>query len=294
MANNRELFSKTLQKTFEPIALPLPDISNQRLDKVISEAKEFYESDVTPRAKRERSNILYGTPQWPSGTQFKFGNMTDRTYVHSPYADQYAYSQGPAPVNWKYIYLDPYASDNALANAVVQAQAVQDVNRWYTDYVPTLFKRTPIPAIVGHLPAWGSDEASNKRLQLFYGITPDESNLLKVYGPQQKTNVLYDVKHQAENRGLRFEIWKRLKQELGRVPTIEETDAYIQSLSEDDLKSLQPTGIKKQNDYQIDQNSKQIKDALIHVAQNSTTSPTYLYAKRGDIINYLSYFNYGG
>ena len=291
MADNKEQLSKTLQKTFEPIALPLPDISNQRVDKIVSEAKEFYESDVTPRAKRERSNILYGIPQWSKWTQFKFGNMADRTYVHSPYADSYAYSQSPAPVNWKYIYLDPYASDNALANTVVQAQTVQDANRWHTDYVPTLFKRTPIPAIVGHLPPWDSDESFNKRLQLFYGITPDESNLLKVYGTQQKTNVLYDVKHQAENRGLRFEIWKRLKQQLGRVPTIEETDAYIQSLSEDELKSFQPTGIKKQNDYQIDQNLDQIKDALIHVAQNSTTSPTYLYAKRGGTINYLNCFN---
>lgn len=291
MANNKEQLSKTLQKTFEPITLPLPDISNQRLDKVVSEAQEFYESDVTPRAKRERSNILYGIPRWNRQTQFQFGNMADRTYVHSPYANQHAYSQGPTPVNWEHIYLDPYASDNALANAVVQTQSVQDANRWYTDYVPTLFKRTPIPAIVGHLPAWDSDESLNRRLQLFYGITPDEANLLKVYSPQQQTNVLYDLKHQAENRGLRFEIWKRLKQQLGRVPTIEETDAYIQSLSEDDLKSLQPTGIKKQNDYQIDQNSNQIKDALIHVAQNSTTTPTYLYAKRGGTINYLNYFN---
>jgi DNA replication protein DnaC len=66
MATNKTKKSNPkIVKSFDDFQYLSPtDIGTKRLEDAAALAKEFYETDVTPRAERERSNILYGIPGW--------------------------------------------------------------------------------------------------------------------------------------------------------------------------------------------------------------------------------------
>ena len=75
-------------------------------------------------------------------------------------------------------------------------------------------------------------------------ITASEESLLnqayQVSDPSSSSNDLME-KH-ASNRDMRFTIWKELRNILGRTPTLEETDAYIKSMSKEDLQRMIRSG----------------------------------------------------
>jgi hypothetical protein len=104
-------------------------------------------------------------------------------------------------------------------------------------------------------------------------ITPkDRTYLTDAYNaPESSVSNKLTEKH-ASNREMRFLIWKQLREELGRNPTLEETDAYIKQLTPEELESFKTNGY--QDDYWNDPdfNTFDVKNALIHVAQNNQPS----------------------
>lgn len=89
------------------------------------------------------------------------------------------------------------------------------------------------------------------------------------------SRMLYE-KH-ATNRESRYNIWNDLSKQLGRNPTIEELNSYIETLPFDKLKEYM-------GGYSPDYNlsdEKALKKALIEVAQDSTSKNISNYAARG-------------
>lgn len=86
------------------------------------------------------------------------------------------------------------------------------------------------------------------------------------------------------NTIIRFKLWKDLKDELGRIPTLEETDEYIRNYNPYWLKVIFNNSnlplYKNDRIYLKDEDVDAVKKALIHVAQNNNQS------KQNDQLNY--------
>lgn len=90
----------------------------------------------------------------------------------------------------------------------------------------------------------------------------------------------------AVNTQTRYKVWRDLYQKLGRVPTLNETDAYIRQLSPEQLNTIFTGGygltmyindLMKNGGY----NSEDLKNSMIHVAQTDNKDKDTDMAKHG-------------
>lgn len=85
------------------------------------------------------------------------------------------------------------------------------------------------------------------------------------------------------NSETRYRIWKRLRDQLGRVPTLEEVDNAIDNSGEELLKSIRDSNAYGNKAYQNGMDLEKVKNALKYVAQNTTNQNTSIaYAKLGN------------
>ena len=103
------------------------------------------------------------------------------------------------------------------------------------------------------------------------------------------------VEKGATNSELRYILWKKLYDELGRRPSLQETDDYIRNYNDENLlNELYDLGSSYSNRYYMnhlynypdytpkeDTNTSNIKDALIHVASNDKKLDMTNLAKNG-------------
>ena len=238
-------------------------------------AKDFYQADVVPRAKRERSlwdKWSLETPQWLPNVNIIVGNNQKHSLNWnedgvSGYYDLLDRDIHLRPVNNR---SDVLVHEMGHANEYID---IVDKPWWLAKY-----------GILGNFirsfrPDYKRRHISNSEYKLLNrayqtdenSLTPDSNNISEKL---------------QSNRQLRYKIWIKLKEQLGRNPTLEETDEYIKKLSDSELRELIFT-----NDYIYDYmnhpeyNSYDTKNALMHVAQNNTHNNKQLYASRGGKFN---------
>lgn len=243
-------------------------------------AQEFYDTDVTPRAKRERhlfSRMTSNLPRWNKYAKMYLGEENNNNT--EPWKKYGSHRGFYAP--WDHtIHLN--IGTNDLDATLVHEQAHADQSRKGNPLLSRLF-------MAGY-----TFKPLNKLLTGTWTITPkDKTYLTNAYNAPESSVGSQLIEKHASNREMRFMIWKQLREELGRTPTLEETDTYIKQLTPEELKSF------KTNSYQYDYwndpdfNTFDVKNALIHVAQNSSSfqrqDGTYL-AASGGTINYLNLF----
>ena len=106
-------------------------------------------------------------------------------------------------------------------------------------------------------------------------------------------NYRFNAELEADNRAVRYRIWDDLKNTIGRVPTLEELDNYINTIDDAVLykKYIKPSGyldiysISEEGDY-FKENMQRVRQALIHVAQNNSSQDISHYAALGGHLFY--------
>lgn len=242
-------------------------------------AQEFYETDVTPRAKRERGLLnrrAYPIPKWNHKVSVYQGSEDGMHSQTWDYPGIKGYYNGE-------IHINPDGSD--ISNTIVHEQAHADQYK-YRD-TDSKLRNFFDNGYLGMLKNLVRGEAGKRN------ITASEESLLnqayQVSDPSSSSNDLME-KH-ASNRDMRFTIWKELRNILGRTPTLEETDAYIKSMSKEDLQRMIRSGYEQEYIQHENFNTYDTQNALMHVAHNSQQSPSQTtYAKQGGILNYSTYF----
>lgn len=271
----------------------MPETQNQNaalgqlfLKKSIEAAKEFYDNDVTPRAKRER-NLLqfraYGVPQWHSNVPIYFGSVNGK---HSFNWEDPGINAYYLPIN-NSIHVNPSRSANKPSD-LVHEMGHADQFRLHESALKSTFK-------YGFLAPFVQLAFSNKDA-IGANIPIAEQKILdSAYQPGDDANEdsKLTIEKHSSNREWRFNVWNELRQKLGRIPTLEETDAYIQSLTKEDLIRLSTNGYQEDyiNNNEFDPNK--VKNAMIHVAYNAPSQNTHTYyAKHGGTLNRINYFDY--
>lgn len=245
-------------------------------------AKQFYEEDVIPRAKRERSfwqRWSLETPKWLD-TPITMGSQ-DR---HSLDWNTNPGVSGFYSPRDRDIHLRPInTKSSTLVHEMTHANQNLDVVDTPQDFV----KHGIVGVILRSFrPDYKQQHITKKEKGLLEQAYQTDND------SQTKDSSLLIEKH-ASNRELRYVIWCRLREQLGRNPTLEETDAYIKQMTNEELESLQYT-----NDYIYDYmhhpnyNSYDVKTSLIHVAKGNTPSSQNqrMYARSGGRVNYLNMF----
>ena len=250
----------------------------------IEMAKEFYDYDVTPRAKRER-NLLqlraYGVPQWHSNVPIYLGSTNGKHSFEWEYPGIGAYH---SRIN-NSIHLDPL-SFTSKPSSIVHEMGHADQFRLHESIPKKMFKYGFFTPLIHNV-------FSNKDAAVITNIPITEQKILdSAYQPGDNSNEgsKMTVEKHSSNREWRFNVWNELRQKLGRIPTLEETDAYIQSLTKEDLIRLSTNGYQEDymnnNKFDLDK----AKDAMIHVAHNSPSQNIHTYyAKHGGSLNYFDY-----
>ena len=261
-------------------------------------AQQFYTSDVQPRAEKYRNIIqqtLHSTPTF------------DPSVIHWQ-------ATMPKDVLGYQTSTGIYVPKNVEAHTLVHEMTHEDQTREMIggrdshDWLFPILKRVNSTFRVA---LWGGGDDYTWRNDIDVPIK-ELRKINAAYQPpsrvivrDRETNELAEVatsqlipeadqvteKH-ASNRTLRYNLWSALKEQLGRVPTMEELDNYIRSLTLDDFKRFASDSYQDlyfMNDY-IDLDA--VKKSLIEVAQNNAPQNTMTaYARHGSKLNYLQFFN---
>lgn len=163
-----------------------------------------------------------------------------------------------------------------------------------------MFKRNPSTYIhefthdyrqsqgVGRLLPIGSEE-SYKNMPIYNGYSPEEEELLhKAYNMEGYPDMGYPQVREkgTTNTEIRYYLWNTLRQELGRTPTVEELNNYIDTIDEEQLWEI----IGARNGYgqhmyynRSKENTPYVRRALKEVASITPTSNPQapLYAATG-------------
>ena len=254
------------------------------------ESQMYYENDVTPRARRERSlksKLLYNTPTFDLSIPIKIVDIiynndgtpiTGASGAYDPKNNIFEFL--------RYTNTSPETYSHEMAHA----------NFW-KDFHNS---KTPLK----HPISWLRTQLIDKSGTPLQGIPVEEAYLLfdayKTKSPATQDSEDLTEKH-ATNRELRQHI---LKLEFGDYPTdLKTSDDIINNLSDDKLLQY----LQNQNDYGKDYYNyikdlpedqkvkavKNIKRALIHVAQNNSgfqKSDNTYFARSGGKLNYLKFF----
>lgn len=271
----------------------MPETQNQNaalgqfiLKPSIEAAKEFYDNDVTPRAKRER-NLLqlraYGVPQWHSNVPIYLGSVNGKHSFEWEYPGVNAYHSRQT----NSIHLDPLSFTSKPSN-LVHEMGHADQFRLHESALKSTFK-------YGFLAPFVQLAFSNKDAIGAHIPIAEQKILDSAYQPGDDANEdsKLTIEKHSSNREWRFNVWNELRQKLGRIPTLEETDAYIQSLTKEDLIRLSTNGYQEDyiNNNEFDPDK--VKNAMIHVAYNAPSQNTHTYyAKHGGTLNRINYFDY--
>lgn len=203
--------------------------------------KEFYEYDYIPRLNREipSSPSRYTLLRWERNipTSYTFAQKQSSIGLTSPNGIKYASTDGTIP-------------------------------RWMAAHEMAHYLRNK--KMGGKWQGFDSNGYSDREFQ----------NLNNAYGGLLAQRLGYNSERKEKEMGAintqtRYQIWRQLRENLGRRPSMEETDAYINSLSSDQLKEIfQSTrdGYTTKADMQQFY-APAVQDALIHVAANASKNP---------------------
>lgn len=252
------------------------DILQQHLDNVNS----FYYNDVVPRLQREHQGL-----KTKADINFPYLNIEDIDF------NPIWLGKGKAAAYVNQIFPSKIHSyETPEVRHFDEDMAHENSHRWQFEY-PKRDKQY--------------EDKSKEMLRQAYGnYTNKFRNTYKslpaftVFGPNRN---LINIEYEADNRAVRYNIWRDYRDLYHRTPTIEELDKYIDEIPALDLykKYIKPSGYldvyskppaKKDERYRdfyksemedFEENVQKVREALKHVAQNDTTEDTVHYAALG-------------
>lgn len=269
----------------------------------VQDAYQFYHNDIEPRRTRERSSLqnkLY-TSTVPI-EQARIG-VGENQITPSVFGQN----------NYQWYNSSAAGSHNGVRGTMI---APESLNNTREDLARTITHEFTHEDQIPQRSGLQADFNIITGLNGSAGITHRESNYLKnAYGlpgfhEDQNGETKLSEMH-ATNRELRMHLQQKFKEQYGRNPqNIEELDQYINHFSNQELLQL----LREENGYgefygsqyvtgangsigtnydNEDNKANAIKQALIHVAQNSNGfnngNNTY-FAKNGRKLNYLKFF----
>lgn len=234
-----------------------PFTVDDAIQKSINDVNSFYYNDVVPRLIREHKGL-----KTIPDTMFPYINKEDIVEEQS-----FRNAAGFATPDLKiHTIIRPSLTVNANNEATLNENnylyrellAHENTHRWQYD-----------------LPKRDRSYTKKSKKLLNAAYIPGEG-LNHMYGPLWP--LFKHSEQEAENRKARYVIWQKLKNELGRTPTIEETDNYIKNiLLDSDIETTSnssyfknPKVGKSKDEYQKQIDA--IREALIHVASNKSTN----------------------
>lgn len=231
--------------------------------KVIDDVNMFYTLDVVPRLVREHKGL--STIPNINFPKVKRENIVEDVTPNREY-DGY--------VNWlgSNIHINPiqyYKNEQRFGELLTHENAHVWQNKF--PHLDSEYKNSKKEFLGQAYGNW-----NNKLRKMFSPLTPVGQNYR------------FNVELEADNRAVRYRIWDDLKNTIGRVPTLEELDNYINTIDDAVLykKYIKPSGyldiysISEEGDY-FKKNMQRVRQALIHVAQNDSSQDTAHYAALG-------------
>lgn len=125
-----------------------------------------------------------------------------------------------------------------------------------------------VDALFGEILPSGYNEQEATLLNQAYPFDWDRD--LNIYSNKSKYPYYKTVEGGTSNAEMRFRIWNELRKQLGRNPTLEETDKKINETSNNRINLM----LRYLNGYtyDLDTDPEKVKKAMIHVAQNQSNN----------------------
>ena len=227
----------------------------------LEDIDQFFYSDFAPRLKRENPKA---TDEQIEQAKYIVFNIPFETY-YSQYSDDGKIQKSPYPAVKANAY---YLPSSETAIKLYTELAREQLGRKNFDY-----KADPPSDFFSYTTGYSNDEG--KQIDDTYYNQYNKNEASRYFDYKQRPT----IKKGGLNTAIRFKIWKDLKDKLGRIPTVEETDEYIRNFSPRVLKAYFDLS-NDDNEYLKYEDIDAVKNALIRVAQNNNQS------KQNDQLNY--------
>lgn len=227
----------------------------------LNKANEFYTSDVVPRLLREHEGLK-------TKPETSFPEMWKGSIKFDPNIREEAAAYA-SPFNIVSKTEPRYSRRKPLDEDFIKNMVHENTHVWQYEF-PTRDR-----------------EYKKTSKQLLNDAYIPTGGLKNMYGPLAPLHK--HTEQEAVNREIRYKFWSELKNKLGRTPTIDELDDYINKSTDINVLLKFNNGYFKPNTPNTDDYKKthdaveKIKQALIHVADNNTPTEANYAANGGSL-----------